>query len=401
MEKEKSAHTKQTIIVGLSGGLNSAVAAMLLKIQKMDLIAVTILPSANFTADPDKNFACHINSEKVQKIKDFCHSLNIPLHLVQADEAFADKVASRWISQKICGAINDQCFSCHKMRMRFLYEKMIELGASGIGTGHFAKVYTNPTNGDVSISSANDEVHDQSSLLSSVENEILHKLILPLSDLSMKEVTKLADNFFLSFKEPEIKIHHCFPNTPELINYFEANVPYSLREEGDIYDLGREHNLGQHQGIHHIDFKSEVITHGKHSHNGDHYKLAKYSMLDKVVEVAHPESFKSKGVHLMNCQFLDGVDSSFPLKCYLKMNEQFHEAMIFPKNLQGAYIELAESIELPLGELVTCYKRKGKNSKVLLSGIIKTRGNFHLVQRDEDAEDEALEGGTPTHEKKF
>ncbi len=401
MEKEKTAHEKQTVIVGLSGGLNSAVAAMLLKIQKMDLIAVTIAPGPSFTTDPDKNFACHINQERLQKIKDFCHSLNIPHHLIQADESFTDKVAGRWISQKICGAIKDQCFSCHKMRMRFLFEKMIELGASGIATGHFAKVYMNPTNGDVSISSANDEVHDQSSLLSSVDNEILHKLILPLSDLSMKEVTKLADNFFLSFKEPEIKIHHCFPNTPELLTYFEANVPHSLREEGDIYDLGREHNLGQHKGIHHIDFNSEVETHGKHSHSGDHYKIAKYSMRDKVVEVGHPESFKSKGVHLMNCQFLDGVDSSFPLKCYLKINNEFYEAMVFPKNLQGAYLELEESVELPLGELVTCYKRKGKNSKVLMSGTIRIRGNFHLVQRDEDMEDEAPESAAPTHEKKF
>src|SRR5690606_16337426 len=114
--------------------------------------AVTIDSGAVYGSDPAKNFACHINAQRMQRIKDFCHSLNIPHHVIHAEEQFSERVTERWLSQKICGAISDQCFNCHKMRMMLLYEKMIECGAEGIATGHFAKVYANPMTSEVSVS---------------------------------------------------------------------------------------------------------------------------------------------------------------------------------------------------------------------------------------------------------
>lgn len=401
MEEQKISSDYKTVIVGLSGGLNSAVAAMLLKIQKIDLIAVTIQGSAPYGANPAKNFACHIDANKLQKIKDFCHSLNIPHHIVMADDLFAEKVTERWISQKICGAIKDQCFSCHKMRMMMLYEKMIECEAERIVTGHFAKVYTNPTTSEVSISSANDEFHDQSALLSMVPKEILAKLVLPLSDLSTKEVTKLAENFSLNFEQPIIKIHECFPHNKESIDFLESKVSRFLRENGDIYDYGREHNLGPHEGIHTLEFEKEIHTQGRNGNSSDHYKMAKFSMRDKVLEVAPQDHFISSGMHLTQCDIQQGVNTSFPFKAYAHIGDQFYEAMVYPKNLGSVYVELNESLTLPIGERVSCYKKKGKNSKVFLSGVIKRIGKFHFVERTDDIENDKEVESNVDHEKSF
>ncbi len=401
MEEEKKAFEYKSVIVGLSGGLNSAVAAMLLKIQKIDLIAVTIDSGPVFGTDPSQNFSCHIESARLQKIKDFCHSINIPLHIVKSSEIFNEEVVERWISQKLCGAIKDQCFSCHKMRLRLLYEKMIEYKADAIVTGHFAKVYTNPTTGEVSISTANDEVHDQSHLIGTLPQSILSKLLLPLSDLSTKEVDKLAANFFLNFEAPKIKIHECFPQTEETKNFLESRVPVSLRAAGEIYDLGRTHNLGAHPGVHTLEFEKNIQPIGRHGNSTDHLRIARYNLREKVVEVADETYFHGNGLQLVDCEFMEGVDTSFPFKAWIKIEDSFYEGMIYPKNLSTVYIQLEEDVPLFEGVTLTCYKKKGKNSKVYLNGKVKRVRKIQLTAKTDESADEENRESSADHEKNF
>lgn len=402
MDEQKTSPQYRSIVVGLSGGLNSAVAAMLLKIQKIDLIAVTIDSGQNLGIDPDKNFACHLTTERMQQIKDFCHALNIPHYVISGADAFSEQVMERWMSQKICGAIKDQCFNCHKMRMAFLYEKMKELGAERMATGHFAKIYLNPTTQEVTISSANDETHDQSDLLANIPREILKHLVLPLSDLSMKEVLKLAENFSIGLKNNHLQIHQCFPESIELKEFLESKVAPSLRESGDIYDLGRTHHLGQHHGIHQLEFNKDLSFINRNHAGNNQYRMAKFSMRDKTVEMAPPSYFINGGCHLTSCDFQQGVDLSIPFKAYALINEELIECMVYPKNLSSVYVELEKNTTLSLGERVTIYKKKGKNSKVILSGIIKRVGTFHFVERTDDIENQADDKAVGVdHEKSF
>lgn len=401
MEEEKKTSHYKTVIVGLSGGLNSAVAAMLLKIQKIDLIAVTIDSGSVYGSDPAQNFSCHIESTRLQKIKDFCHSINIPLHVIKSSEVFNEEVVERWIAQKLCGAIKDQCFSCHKMRMRLLYDKMIEHKADGIVTGHFAKVYTNPTTGEVSISSANDELHDQSHLLGTLPQSILSKLILPLSDLSTKEVDKLAANFFLNFESPKIKINDCFPQTEETKNFLESRVPVSLRSPGEIYDLGRVHNLGTHSGVHNLEFEKDIQLQGRHGNSADHLRLARYSLREKIVEVAEESSFKGNAIQLIHCAFMEDVDTSFPFRAWVKVEDSFYEGMVYPKNLLTVFIQLEEDVTLFEGVNLTCYKKKGKNSKVYLNGKVKRLKKIHLTAKVDNPDNEENIEPSVDHEKYF
>src|SRR5690606_40815079 len=86
---------KKTVIIGLSGGPSSFIAAYLLKIQKYDLIGVTILQKSN------SDTKCFISEDALKKIKDFCLRLNIPHHTVEADEEYIEKVQNTWVSKKI------------------------------------------------------------------------------------------------------------------------------------------------------------------------------------------------------------------------------------------------------------------------------------------------------------
>ncbi len=401
MDIENKPHYK-SVVVGLSGGVNSAVAAMLLKIQKVDIIAVAIDATSNTGFDSDKNLSCHIDSARMQQIRDFCHSLNIPLHVINATDAFSENVIERWVSQKICGAIKDQCFNCHKMNMFLLYEKMKELGAEKMVTGHFAKVIYNTTTDEVSVSSANDETYDQSQLLSTIPSEILKKLVLPLSDLSMKEVTKLADNFFINFSKRDVQFGDCFPSSEELNSFLESKVAPGLRADGDIYDLGRNHHIGLHQGAHTLDFGKDLSQEVRQSLIPSPVKIAKFSLREKVIELAGASEFVSSGFQLTDCHFQSGIDLSAPFKAYAYLSDEYYECMVYLKNMNSVYIEMETEILLPIGSLVTCYKKKGKNSKVFLTGKIKSIGRFHYIERTDDIDNEAeidVEG--VDHEKSF
>jgi tRNA-specific 2-thiouridylase len=111
--------------------------------------------------------------------------------VVKGSDEFKEEVVDSWMSARLSGVKSNHCLSCHELRMRLLYQKMLDLDAQGMATGHMAKIFKNAVNNTVYVHSSNDEEHDQSSLLSRLPHEVLNKLILPLSDLQQKEIEKL------------------------------------------------------------------------------------------------------------------------------------------------------------------------------------------------------------------
>src|SRR6476620_8985275 len=92
---------KEKVILGLFG-LDSFVTAYLLKIQKYDLIGVTIVNSWDeYTGDQESTFSCHSSPQRLDKIKEFCNKLGIPLQIVKSSIEFKDEVVETWIADKI------------------------------------------------------------------------------------------------------------------------------------------------------------------------------------------------------------------------------------------------------------------------------------------------------------
>lgn len=356
------------VVIAMSGGLNSFVAAYLLKIQKYDLIGVTIaLNWENIKDDSTKVLSCHLDQTQIENIKEFCHQMGIPHYVVKAADEFKEEVVESWVASRITGTKSNQCWNCHELRMRLLFEKTVELDAQWLATGHLAKMFRQESHHSVYLHTSNDEVYDQAGILSRLPHEILDKLMLPLSDLQQKEIDKLAENFGLNANFTKIKMHHCFDQTQIAKGYIEKHVPKKYLKQGEV--SGSE-KTGDHLGVQHYNF-GEVFPVANQKPNALLY-MTKYSLTEKKIEIATKDYFIRSNFFMKDCKFSEETSFSEPLKGVLKVGESdFADCWIYPKNLSCAVIELETPLLVLEGDIVTILKKKGKNSKVYLTGKVK------------------------------
>lgn len=357
---------KKRLVVGLSGGLNSYVAAYLLKIQKYELIGVTVQLAWENESDSSRLLACQLDQSKLEKIREFCHQLGIPHFVIKASDEFKEEVVETWVAGRISGTKTNHCWNCHDLRMNLLHKKMLELEAQGLATGHLGKLFRQEAHQSVYVHSSNDELFDQSGLLSRLSHEVLDKMMLPLSDLQQKEINKLAENFGLSASPKKMDMFTCLEDENATAAFLQTHVPKKFQQPGEVVDLEKNF-LCDHQGVLFHGFGENFPLFNQRK--DDLYKFVKYSIPDRRIEVAKADYFNQKKIFLTNCRISEETPWFEPMKGVVKLSEnEFADCWIFPKNLSSAVIEMEEARAITEGEIVTVFKKKGKNAKVYLTG---------------------------------
>ena len=361
---------KKRVVVGLSGSINSLVTAYLLKLQKFDLIGVTVaLGWDEFEGNSDNVLSCHLNSAGLENIRQFCHQLGIPHFVVKGSDEFKEEVVERWMASRVTATKSHACWSCHDLRMKLLYQKMISLEAQGLATGHLAKLFRQEAHGTVYVHTSSDENHDQSALLSRLPHNILDKLLLPLSDLQQKEIIKLAENFGLTSLEKILKIHECFGPEHNYDNFLEKHIPKKYNKPGEI--VGPEKApLGNHEGI--LKFTYAQPLKVTEQRQNDPFRVIRYSLQEKKIEVAKSDFFKRQRIFLVKCKVAEETPWFEPMKGFVKTDgKEIGDCWVYPKTLNAALIELEAPQEILEGEILTIQKKKGKNAKVYFTGQVK------------------------------
>jgi tRNA-uridine 2-sulfurtransferase len=372
------------LLVGLSGGINSFVAASLLKIQKYELIAVTILPSWDgYMEDQSKILSCHVSAPKLEQIKNFCHQLGLTHITLKASEEFTSEVADLWLARRISATKSSACWSCHELRMRLLWSKMKELGAQGVATGHLAKIFHHQAHKSVYVHSSNDEVHDQSGILSRLPQEILEKLHLPLCDLQQKEVIKLAENFGILSSVPGVAIHSCFELTQGQVEALKTRFPVIYQGEGSMSDGGKN-TYAEHSGIINFEYGQKLDP---YTVEGQELYVRGSSLRESKLLVA-PETYFSRNKILLNhCKISQETSWLWPMKGVIKTSRTMLECWLYPKGLASALVELENAATFHEGEVVTVFNKTGKNAKVFLTGVVRFFESTPKIKQGEQSED--------------
>lgn len=377
---------RERIVVGLSGSLDSFVSAYLLKIQKYDVFAVTVaIGWGGSDSDNLGVLSCYISDSRMESIQKFCKQLNIPHHIVKAHSEFENTVVENWIAAKATGSVSNACWSCHELRIRYLYQKMKALGIKSFATGHFAKIFHHEAHQTYYVHSSNDEENDQSPMVAKLSHEILSALKLPLSDLQKKEVLALSENFGITPYDKKIKMHHCFPDSLKTLEYFSKKVPKSFLDEGSVAEVDESNNWGDHQGIFQYSYGQDmtVLTPGR-SQKG---YLSGVSFKDKKLLISSEDYFKRAKVFLVNCHFTEETRWTEPQKGVIKFSkDKFQDCWIYPKEHNSALIEWSDEEPLKEGEILTVFKKKGKNAKLLLTGVARFISKGPVGEENEEDE---------------
>lgn len=234
-------------LIAMSGGVDSSVAAYLMKEQGYDCIGATMKLFQNEDIGLSKEHSC-CSIDDVEDARRVASALDMPFYVLNFSENFKEKVVDKFVSCYENGLTPNPCIECNRhLKFEHLYNKARELGYEYVVTGHYSRIKYNEATGRYELLKALDPTKDQSYVLYTMTQEQLAHTLFPLGEMNKEQVRELAaaQNFINAQKHDSQDI--CFvPNGKyaEFIEqYTKKNYP-----EGDFVDL--EGNvLGRHKGI--------------------------------------------------------------------------------------------------------------------------------------------------------
>lgn len=236
----------KSVLIGLSGGVDSAVSAYLLKKQGFDVHAVTYVLSA-----------CQKSS--LEDAKDIAKRLEIPLYIEDKITEFSDTVISYFTESYLKGETPNPCVLCNNsFKFKNLIEKADSLGIDLVATGHYANIsFDNLTQRYLLKSSLNVK-KDQSYFLYRLSQNQLKRILLPIADLQKEKVRKIAEEIGLTVKDKKDSQDICFIKDTDYAAFIMERSKNSFDDcvftdkRGNIIGRGSNHVFytpGQRRGV--------------------------------------------------------------------------------------------------------------------------------------------------------
>ncbi len=232
---------KNRVLVAMSGGVDSSVAAILLQRDGYDVSGITMCISAESAGGGKK--CC--SPEDITDARKVCRDLGIEHHVLSMSGEMEKQVIGPFVDEYLKGRTPNPCILCNEhIKFRALVDSLAASGMDLLATGHYAKIAYE--GGVPALARPNDRTKDQTYFLYSVDRARLGKVLFPLGDLTKDEVRKIAAEAGLKVSEKSESQDVCFWPEGGGAAFFESRgiepVP------GDIVSVSGE-ILGRHEGI--------------------------------------------------------------------------------------------------------------------------------------------------------
>jgi len=237
------------IAVAMSGGVDSSVAAAILKEQGHEVMGLTMQLWSNGYRDMLAAGRC-CSQEDIQDAINVAKKLNIPHYVINLEEDFRKTIFTYFIESYRNGRTPNPCIYCNsqiKFHRLLMFGK--KAGFDKIASGHYAQVEFSPQRKRYVIKKGKDGDKDQSYFLFNLSQEQLAQIVLPLGKLRKQEVRSIAEKLSLPVAKKDESQEICFVKNGSYIPFIEFYMTPHLPKPGDIVDL-EGNAIGKHKGIH-------------------------------------------------------------------------------------------------------------------------------------------------------
>lgn len=240
---------KETVIVAMSGGVDSSVAAALLHERGFEVIGVTmnLWDYDRVGGNVNKDSGC-CSIDTMDDARAVCATLGVPHYVVNFREQFEAAVTENFISEYLDGRTPNPCVRCNTyIKWGVLIQKAEELGATKIATGHYARVDYDQTRDRFLLKRGKDDHKDQTYALWGIKQHGLAYTLLPVGEYTKEEIRQIARNLGLKTAEKRESQEICFIPDNDYTRFLRGKRPELNQISGTIVDQqGRV--LGQHKG---------------------------------------------------------------------------------------------------------------------------------------------------------
>lgn len=237
------------VLTAMSGGVDSSVAALLLKQEGYDNIGVTLkLFSGEDSTDDFRGEKACCSLESVEAARSVANRLHMPFYVFNFSGDFRREVMDRFVETYKSGGTPNPCISCNRyVKLGKLFLRAAEIGCEYVATGHYARVEHNPGSGRRLLKKGIDEDKDQSYFLYNLSQDQLSHLLLPLGGLTKPQVRQLAEKSgFINARRQESQ-DICFVPDGDYAGFIERYTGASP-EPGDFVGTSGQ-VYGRHRGI--------------------------------------------------------------------------------------------------------------------------------------------------------